>query len=180
MTALLDRYRELVAKVDEFWNRAHDAQPHHYRCREGCDDCCRQQLTVFPVEAVAIRAHLEALGPSRRDNLAERARALDPGRESCVFLTDGRCDIYPVRPLICRTHGLAIRVGDRIDWCPQNFTDGEPLKSSVMELDRINPLLALVDRLHAEAVGDPTDRKRIPLTTLAADPNHRNLDRTSQ
>jgi Fe-S-cluster containining protein len=30
-----------------------------------------------------------------------------PGAEHfCFFLTDGLCTIYPVRPIICRTHGM--------------------------------------------------------------------------
>jgi hypothetical protein len=36
-----------------------------------------------------------------------------------------------------------------------------------LDLEQINTLLALVDRLHAEATADPVDRPRIPLADLA-------------
>ncbi|MFH2008840.1 MAG: YkgJ family cysteine cluster protein [bacterium] len=167
---ILARYHDLVAKVDDFWSRARRAQPDHFRCRDGCDDCCRQQLTVFPVEATAIRAFLRVLDPGLRRTLAERAGGIDPTPPSCVFLTERHCAIYPVRPLICRSHGLPVRVDGRLDWCPLNFTHGEPVDASVLELDRINTMLALVDRLHADAMGSAPDRDRIALRELALDP----------
>ena len=33
------------------------------------------------------------------------------GGDACAFLSEaGRCTIYPARPLLCRTHGLPIRL----------------------------------------------------------------------
>lgn len=161
----LEQYRALVAKVDAFWERAVDTQPAQFRCAAGCDDCCRQRLTVFPVEAAAIRAHLAGGNPALRARLSGTA---DP-HDRCAFLWNGRCAIYKARPIICRTHGLPIRVDGRLDHCPLNFTDDVPEPAIVLDLEQINTLLALVDRLHAEAVRDPVDRPRIPLADLVAE-----------
>ena len=159
---LLQQYRALLAKVDAFWERAVTTQPAGFRCADGCDDCCKQRLTVFPVEAAAIRAHLATLDPARRTALALATDRPD----HCVFLLDGRCAIYEARPVICRTHGLPLRVDGRLDHCPLNFTDEAPEPAVVLDLEQINTLLTLVDRLHAEAVSDPVDRPRVPLADL--------------
>jgi len=162
---LLDQYRALVAKVDAFWDHAVATQPTAFRCSEGCDDCCHQRLTVFPVEAMAIEAHLTTMDMDPALGARVFANAQSPDR--CAFLLEGRCAIYPVRPVICRTHGLPIRVEGRLDHCPLNFTDAQPSGGIVLDLEQINTLLALVDRLHAEAVGDRVDRPRVALATLA-------------
>ena len=49
----------------------------------------------------------------------------DQSAEQCIFLHNNECTIYPVRPVICRTHGLPIIYPDRqgIDICPLNFTE---------------------------------------------------------
>lgn len=160
---LLAQYRALVSKVDAFWDQALQTQPGAFRCASGCDGCCHQHLTVFGVEAAAIRAHLDAMDPR------ERARLHEPPAhpDHCVFLRHGRCAIYGARPVICRTHGLPIRIDGAVDFCPLNFTDAEPEPAIVLDLEQINTLLALVDRLHAEAARDPVDRQRIPLRDLA-------------
>jgi hypothetical protein len=165
--APLAQYRALLAKVDVFWERALAVQPAAFRCAAGCVSCCTQRLSVFAVEAEAIRAHLADPGfdPAVRARL--RAEAGDPDR--CAFLADGRCAIYAARPVICRTHGLPVRVDGRVDWCPLNFTDAPPDPTIVLELEQINTLLALVDRLHG-ASGDPPDRPRVTLADLAAAP----------
>lgn len=160
---LLQQYRALVAKVDDFWERAVTTQPAGFRCASGCDDCCHQRLTVFPVEAAAIQAYLETVDPALRLHLAQTADQTD----RCAFLLAGRCAIYEKRPIICRTHGLPLRVDGELDHCPLNFTDDTPEAAIVLDLEQINTLLALVDRLHAEATADPVDRPRIPLADLA-------------
>ena len=52
------------------------------------------------------------------------------------------CAIYPARPLICRTHGMAIQYPDQEEWdaCPLNFIDAP--------LNQIDSQYVL----HAEAV----------------------------
>ncbi len=160
----LQQYAALVNKVDAFWRAAVERQPGAFRCREACASCCHQQLSVRPVEAAAIQAHLGGLPTDRRRALVPQAGATD---DACVFLRDDRCTIYPVRPLICRTHGLAVRVDGRVDHCPLNFDGVDPRPEGILDLERINTLLVLVDRLFLEARSEPPDTPRIPLSHLA-------------
>ena len=160
----LQQYAALVDKVDAFWRAAVERQPEAFRCREACASCCHQQLSVRPVEAAAIRAHLRGLPADRRRALAPRAGAT---HDACVFLRDDRCAIYPVRPLICRTHGLAIRVEGRVDHCPLNFEGVDPRPEGILDLEQINTLLMLVDRLFLEGRSAPPDTPRVELSELA-------------
>ncbi|MBI1778439.1 MAG: YkgJ family cysteine cluster protein [Proteobacteria bacterium] len=85
-------------------------------CREGCTHCCR--LTVLADGATVIRIALyieENFGAERRSRLMQRIaerQALHAGleqaerqlrRDPCPLLEDGRCSVYPVRPMICRS-----------------------------------------------------------------------------
>jgi hypothetical protein len=84
-------------------------------CRPGCSYCCHQDVAVSPPEALAIAHHLRvALSPAELAGLISRvaiaaARLRDAGgRERfllkipCPLLSDGRCIVYPLRPLACR------------------------------------------------------------------------------
>lgn len=71
-------------------------------CRSGCSDCCSISVGVLRTEAEAIsrftgRPMVEADGPEIGVRLAD----LFVGRP-CTFLKEGKCSIYPVRPLACR------------------------------------------------------------------------------
>jgi hypothetical protein len=160
----LARYRELVAKVDAFFARVAGRHGQAMQCRAGCAACCLPGLSVTDVEADAIREGLGAMPEVERARI--RARALqkkDHGEgAACPALDEeGRCSIYAVRPLVCRSHGLPIRLpGPRglpmIDACPKNFTEGGPgaLEADcVLDQTTLSTLLLAVDRAHAAEVG---------------------------
>ncbi len=95
------------------------------RCKLGCVSCCRDDITVFTVEADEIRA-------ANTGRLRGQAPH-PPG--ACAFLGgDGRCRIYERRPYVCRTQGLPLRWLDhdarveRRDICPVN-EDGPALET---------------------------------------------------
>ncbi len=93
----------------------------------GCGKCCETAgdyyVYLTPEEASLIRNHL---GLSRAwfrrrylARLEEGELVLGPGRdERCVFLDQaGRCRVYPVRPLQCRTYPFWPEVAvNRRDW----------------------------------------------------------------
>ena len=159
----LARYRELVAKVDGFFARVAGRHGPAMQCRAGCAECCLPGLSVTGVEADAIREGLGAMPEVERARI--RARALQKQQEdgaACSALDDeGRCSIYAVRPLVCRSHGLPIRLpGPRglpvIDACPKNFTERGPgaLEADcVLDQTTLSTLLLAVDRAHAAEVG---------------------------
>jgi hypothetical protein len=73
------------------------------------------------------------------------------------LLENGVCQLYAARPIICRTHGLPLLLGEaetrRVDYCPENFRGLDALPASaVIDLERLNTTLAAVDALFVSAV----------------------------
>lgn len=91
-------------------------------CSSGCSYCCHMQVRVTPPESFLIFSHIdETFTEEEKERLHRRIdnnRELTEGRSlddrvlvkketPCIFLTDHACDIYSVRPLICRAwHSL--------------------------------------------------------------------------
>lgn len=158
--------------MDEKFAEIHALYPSEFRCAEGCHSCCKPGLTVNPLEAERIRAHLAAQ-PSLTATLLETERAQPFGKKRCSFLqAAGGCGIYEVRPLVCRSHGAPLQFAspenEEIklrDACPLNFTT-TPLASvpatAVLNLDTLNTLLAVLTK---QAYGKKAER--IPLTPSA-------------
>lgn len=120
LSTLLDRYHALCQYCDDLFERAVQAYPTQIQCAKGCAECCLLE-TVVPLEAAVIAAYLQAM-PALRERLSLTDQPQNP---HCVFLSNQVCLIYPVRPIICRTHGLPIRYPEHegIDVCPLNFNN---------------------------------------------------------
>ena len=145
----MSRYRELTAKVDGFFARVQDRHGDAMQCDSGCSDCCHVRLTITEVEARAIRAELASWPAGRRTHLAARAAAAPADR--CAALDEaGRCAIYAVRPVVCRSHGAPIRMRRGslpvITSCPHNFKDTEPAPDCVLDQELLSALVLAVDR----------------------------------
>ncbi|MDH3629198.1 MAG: YkgJ family cysteine cluster protein [Acidobacteriota bacterium] len=139
------------------------------QCREGCHDCCVDDLTVFEVEAEEIRRHA--------GELLREGRPHPPG--GCAFLGDrGQCRIYAVRPYVCRTQGLPLRwlaededeaIVEQRDICPLNVLPAEPVERLKEETCwAIGPVEATLQRLQADC---PRPDLRLSLRSLF--PGHR-------
>ena len=104
------------------------------QCRVGCASCCVDDLTVFEIEADAIR-----------DRHAAMLSTEAPHPEgACAFLDASLgCRVYGERPYVCRTQGLPLRwveeeqvadgdsdvaLVELRDICPLN-EEGEPIES---------------------------------------------------
>ena len=101
-------------------------------CRPGCADCCRDDLTVFPIEAERIRRAAGAL--------LRTARPHPPG--ACAFLDPdgGACRIYPDRPYVCRTQGLPLRwFADDPEHGPVEYRDICPLNEEGPPIESLAP-----------------------------------------
>ena len=139
-------------------------------CRRGCSACCVDEISVFEIEAEAIRRAAPDLLASGKANA--------PG--ACAFLdADGACRVYEARPYVCRTQGLPLRWIDfeasepreLRDICELNET-GPPIE----ELDadacwELGPYEARLATLQASLDGGAL--RRVPLRSLfarAADP----------
>ena len=133
-------------------------------CRKGCCSCCLE-LTVWPVEFYAILEQMKAANWPKPQLNADK---------ECGFLDEeGGCQIYPFRPIICRTHGLPLAYwqedshppGYGIIFCNQNFDAAGDIgfdANNTLNMDEINEKLARVNIVFLEEHPDldltPTDR----------------------
>jgi Fe-S-cluster containining protein len=163
----LENYFQLVNRVDELCRNVEEVLREHIKCAAGCSSCCKA-ITLFPVEAAAIRMGVEAL-PEEEAEIVRRHAAEGGEGDTCPLLYDHRCLIYPFRPIICRTHGLPILFTDdgkrRVDYCPSNLQGCKSLPgSAVIDLDRLNALLVAVNSLFLsgdDSAADPAERVSI-------------------
>jgi len=164
-------YAALVAKVDAFVARVEARHAADLRCGPGCATCCHARLTVTSVEADAIRAWLAAEPAAARAAIATAAAAAPP--ERCAALdADDRCRIYPVRPLVCRSHGIPIRLRQGglpvVTSCALNFTARGPAAADadcVLDQELVSTTLGVIDRA---AGGEPTARVDLAALLIAA------------
>lgn len=161
----VSRLSELTAKIDGFFARVEARHGDAMQCASGCSDCCHVRLTITLVEATAIRAAVAAMPVQRRPALAEVAHP-----ERCAALDGaGRCKIYEARPVVCRSHGVPIRMQRQslpvIESCHRNFTEvSAPVAADcVLDQTTLSALVLAVDR---DAGGDGS---RVDLAALLAE-----------
>jgi len=171
MIQAIDIYYRLRDEVDR---QVADLEKMHkdwMACRKGCCSCCLD-LTVWPVEFYAISEQMKtAKWPKPQLNEDKECGFLD---------AECGCQIYPFRPMICRTHGLPLVYWhDEIDppgwgvmFCEQNFRNPDEIDfgpDTTLNMDEINEKLARINIAFLEANPalnlQPTDR--IPLRRLS-------------
>jgi Fe-S-cluster containining protein len=178
-----EQYQRFVARVEAFGQTICQRYPTQITCHAGCDGCCYQQFTVFPVEAHHLAQAVTELAPEVRQHLLERLQQPDPWRmidppPPCVLLEHGRCSLYDHRPLICRIHGFPISStmierpdSAQRDCCPLNFT-AVPLPDivpqAVYNLDLVNQTLVAINHLFVQQAGPPDQRVTLRQAVLAA------------
>jgi hypothetical protein len=167
--SVLARYHELTARIDAFFARVAERHTSDLRCAAGCDACCHTRPTVTAVEAAAIAAWARTRTADERAAIAAAAAHDDLAR--CPALDDaGRCRIYDARPIICRSHGVPVRMRDArslplVTSCHLNFTTHGPAAADadcILDQQLVSTMLALVNQ---EAGAGATD-ERIDLADL--------------
>jgi Fe-S-cluster containining protein len=105
-------------------------------------------LTVWPVEFYSIVEEMKVARWPKPQFNDDRA---------CGFLdADSGCQIYPFRPIICRTHGLPLVYwhedsdppGYGVIFCDKNFEAGQEIEftpDNTLDMDKINEKLARVN-----------------------------------
>jgi hypothetical protein len=120
LATLVGQYQRLCQYCDDLFAATFHTFRLHIKCAKGCASCCILE-TVTSLEASMISSYLES------SEWASIPPAFDPAASTstqCVFLHQNLCLIYPVRPIICRTHGLPILYPEQgIDTCPLNFSE---------------------------------------------------------
>ncbi len=175
-----DRYLALVAAVDGIAANLSQYYSRHLVCRAGCSSCCGHNLTVFPVEAAAVREAIRQLGPEVRE--AIRLQALDTRERegkgapaSCPMLVDDCCAIYGSRPVICRTQGLPLLFTaedgrSEVDFCPLNFAAGGATddldEGHLVQLDSLNRDLVRANLEYTHSLGLAPSAYRVSMSDI--------------
>ena len=147
-----DGHHQLAVKLDAFFARVRGRYPGALHCEKGCSACCHQHLSVVTTEFRRIAQAVLALPGEALAALAER---LATGRDDprCPLLDDaGACRVYAVRPVICRSHGLAMLVPGtgELSVCPYNFVAAEHIDGDcVLDLSPVNNILTTLSVLLA-------------------------------
>ena len=139
--------KELDIKLADYFNEYKD----FICCKVGCSYCCEKG--DYPLSDIELRYIMK--GYIELDNTTKQAvqkniKNMKQG-ESCPFLLDKKCSIYPFRPIICRVHGLAYFCNENIVKVPhctnigknyaKVYSGGEILIEPINEnLDTINIL----------------------------------------
>ena len=176
-------YQNLRAKVDAHFDMIFQKHRAEMRCAEQCHACCAPDLSVTRIEADTIRDYL-TLRPDLIRTLADLAdRNPHQGQRCSLLDAEGRCSIYEVRPIICRSHGAPVLIQidenhEGIDACGLNFTQGLDMldDGDWIHIETLNTMLTLVDWRYALDEGrarpDPyEDRVRLTLTELLGEAN---------
>ncbi|MCK5691093.1 YkgJ family cysteine cluster protein [Myxococcota bacterium] len=138
---------ELLDRVDSFFDTVESEFGTHMQCGKGCSACCIGGLTITPIEAAWISHHYPEL--QKPENPKIQAKGAESDSPPCAYLdSEGACTIYQARPVVCRTHGLPIRLDDVIQTCHLNF-QGKPLEDlppgSVLNQQTISTMLAAIN-----------------------------------
>lgn len=153
---MFDNYHRLIHTLDQRATAIEENWSTVIHCRKGCDQCCRH-ITVFAVEAAHLSRAVDRLPPTAAAEI-RRAAAESRPEGPCPLLSQGACRLYASRPVICRTQGLPLLVGrdgdPRIDFCPLNFQGVRTMPPEIVtDLDRLNDMLAAVNRLFVSGIG---------------------------
>jgi uncharacterized protein len=127
-------YQQLCAKVDAFFARVQAREGAQMQCASGCSQCCQAGLSVTVAEAEALAQWWQAQAHDVHNaiiaNIQHRLAASD--NVACAALdANGRCMVYNARPIVCRSHGVPIRLRDArslpvVTSCDLNFTAAGP------------------------------------------------------
>jgi Fe-S-cluster containining protein len=169
MSHLLDNYKQLIARVDALCTTIGATLGEQITCSAGCSSCCTA-LTVFPVEAAAMREALEKL-PEQQAEEIRRHISEHADDERCPLLSHHHCLLYESRPIICRTHGLPIIYTidgqHKSDCCPLNLTETETLPgSSAVDIDKLNTLLVAINSIYLSQTDCAESPERLSISEV--------------
>jgi len=116
----LENLQLFYKQVDTLANHLTKENSDFINCKQGCSDCCIDEITVFTIEAKNIKCNEKKFLSNNTPTI----------KGKCVFLSkNNECGIYKNRPYVCRTQGLPLRWFDELetgelieyrDICPVN------------------------------------------------------------
>ena len=153
-------------------------------CKLGCCHCCRHHILTNIAEAHTLSQYVKReLSSDRINDLRMRTQQWHewedsrPGRyppanvdeqtdlsnydHYCPLLVDGECSVYPVRPVVCRTHFVSSHLlSCRAAHDPESTEDAPVVLTSVM---MATSPFSMAIRDHIENAGLDFSRSIMPL-----------------
>jgi uncharacterized protein len=151
MTELLSKYSELIQKIDLLCHEITKKYGIHMQCKHGCASCCLNDLSMTAIEAEFLITN------SKTKN--KIAGEITGGE--CIFLKNNECQIYNLRPVVCRTQGfpLTYENNSQISICGLNFTDlPEDFVFTGSYIVNMDKVLAILNQLNAEFLKEHSDK----------------------
>ena len=146
-------YNVLIEKLNAYEMKLLNRYGELINCKKCCSDCCILE-SVFPIEAYMIYSSSIAI------NIIAESFPFNERKNGCVFLKDEICTIYPVRSVICRTHGYPVLLDGRVDICPKNFKDIKSIDSEyILELENVNNAIASINIMFQREIAGETDKE---------------------
>jgi Fe-S-cluster containining protein len=137
LSAIIANYRQLLHRVDAWFDHCLAAAGAHIACSQGCSGCCRGLFDITILDAYLLQQGFATLTPAQRrqvmPKVADRCQQLqqlwpefrapyvlnrlphldwqqmpEDDLTPCPLLgADDRCLVYAYRPLTCRLHGIS-------------------------------------------------------------------------
>lgn len=144
---ILKRYQILCKYCDTLFLTVTAKYKPQINCCKGCCSCCEID-SVNALEMWSICRYIKSQQLSLSNNV----------ESSCAMLKEGCCMIYPVRPLICRTHGLIVKSNEfshlAIRTCNKNFTFNRNIDANlVLDASRITMNLVRLNYAFCLTIG---------------------------
>ena len=82
--------------------------------KHNCSFCCHSEIYISETEAEYIKNNaqytLDAAAQDRllKQRLTESYKNLTFAEKACVFLKEGKCQVYNFRPVLCRNHAASL------------------------------------------------------------------------
>ena len=136
-------YQKFLFDLDKKLDSYFLAQKEFVKCKAGCSSCCEKgDYPLSDIELEYLMQGFISLESEIKFQVQNNFKNMEKGGK-CPFLIDGLCSIYPYRPIICRTHGLAYLMKDgraNVPYCTNDgknyadvYKDGELLAEPVKE-----------------------------------------------
>lgn len=143
-------YRKFLENLDKRLETFNKYHKDYIYCKSGCSACCEKgDYPISQLELEYLMQGFIALDNETKIRIQENIKSMKKG-QSCPFLINRMCSIYPYRPIICRVHGIAYLVGKtvKVPYCVNGgknyaevFENGEITINPVLEnLDTPNVL----------------------------------------
>jgi Fe-S-cluster containining protein len=175
--AITPRERQVLgvyARIDEAIGRELDRLRHEEgivpSCQRGCCSCCGQHIQLNPVEAHTLGQHIKrTFSRQQIDGLKRRTRRWlaweavrrqgdtpdesdeDLAEPCCPLLVERICSVYPVRPVICRTH--YVRSDPSACRAAHDPRPSEPAPVALTSIIQVTQPLSQLFRAEIEAAG---------------------------